>query len=171
MKTVIATILLFFAITSQLGTYAVYLIQQKWVKEDMARQIASHLPDSELVKIQDSKNLDWEEEGKEFFLDHQFYDIVKTEKINGVVWYYCINDNIQTKLYNDFAKTVKSNNENTTNPKDNKYHVKLPTSYFIVDALLQNQFVDIVIQDHELLYQEKVIFAPTDIIVPPPQQI
>lgn len=171
MKTFIATILLFFAITSQMGTFAVYLIQQELIKEDMARQVASQLPNSELIKIQDSKNIAWEEEGKEFYVDHQFYDVVKTEKINGVVWYYCINDKMQTKLYNHYAKSIQSNTMNAPNQKENKQQIKFPTSYFLVVTYCIPSFKQIFSTTHSFVYEEKLSTTYSAILVPPPQQI
>jgi hypothetical protein len=171
LKRIIATILLFFAITSQLGTYVAYLIQQEQVKEDIARQIASELPNSELVKIQGSKNLDWEEAGKEFYVGHQFYDVVKTEMIQGVVWYYCINDKMQTKLYHDFAKSFNTNDSNTTNQKESKHTMKFPTTYFLVQTFIINPFKRTSSDTANLFYEEKLSTIFSVILVPPPQQI
>ena len=171
MKTVIATLLLFFAITSQMGTFAVYLFQQQLIKEDMAKQIASHLPKNELIKIQDSKNLNWEEEGKEFYVGNQFYDIVKIEKINGVVWYYCINDKMQTNLYNHYAKSIQSDASNTANQKETKHQLKFPTSYFLVSTYFTPTFQNDFSNTSTFVYQEKLFSTPNSILVPPPQQI
>jgi len=171
LKRIIATILLFFAITSQLGTYVAYLIQQEQVKEDIARQIASELPNSELVKIQGSKNLDWEEAGKEFYLGHQFYDVVKTEMIQGVVWYYCINDKMQTNLYHDFAKSFNTNEANTPNSKESKHTLKFPTTYFLVQTFIVNSIKASFLQIPHFVFQEKLSSNFQSIVTPPPQQI
>ena len=171
MKTVIATLLLFFALTSQMGTFAVYLFQQELIKEDIAKQIASHLPKNELIKIQDSKNLNWEEEGKEFYVDNQFYDIVKVEKINGVVWYYCINDKMQTNLYNHYTKSIQSDTSNVPHQKETKYQLKFHSSYFFVDNYFNFKIQDNFFNTTTLVYEEKLLNTPVSILVPPPQQI
>ena len=45
------SILLFLALSSQLGTYVVYVVQQELNKENIAQQMARKLPEENLVKI------------------------------------------------------------------------------------------------------------------------
>jgi len=171
LRPILAAILLFFAIASQLGGYAVYLIQQRCLKEEMARTIASHLPQKELLKIQDSKNIEWEEAGKEFYVGNQFYDVVKTEKVNGVIWYYCINDKMQTNLYNDFAKSFKSNTENSGTHKSSKYHLKFSSSYFTIEDFCTTKPYCKIVKSYARVLTKELSHFNADIIIPPPNQV
>lgn len=171
MRSTLAAILLFFAITSQLGGYAIYMIQQHCLKEDMARIIASRLPENKLVKIQDSKNLDWEEEGKEFYVGNQFYDVVRSEKINGITWFYCINDTMQTNLYHDFAKTYKTNNENSGTSKSSKYNIKFSTTYCTIQELSSLTIESNFKLPHRVSSIGIATSFASDILIPPPNLI
>ena len=134
MKRVISSILLFLALSSQLGTYIVYVVQQKLTKESIAQQMAQKLPQSALVKIKNSKAIQWEEEGREFYKDGSFYDIVKTEIIKGETWFYCINDTMQTQLYNNYTASLQAHTDALPLGKQSKQLVKFSLSYFIIQS-------------------------------------
>ena len=127
------SILLFLALSSQMGTYVVYVVQQEINKENIAQQMARQLPEENLVKIKNSDQLKWEEAGKEFYLDGIFYDVVTTKKINGETWYYCINDKMESQLYNHYATSFNSNTDALPISKQGKQVLKLSLSYFLLD--------------------------------------
>ena len=171
MKHISCSILLFLALTSQLGTYVIYVVQQEINKENIAQQMARQLPEANLVKIKNSQEIKWEEAGKEFYYGGTFYDVVKTEKINGVTWYFCINDKMQTKLYNQYAKTIQSETTHLPNQKETKRHLKFSLSYFLVDSYLILTFKDNKSSTPEFVYQDKLSSTFGTLLVPPPQQI
>ena len=171
MKRICCSILLFLALSSQLGTYLVYVVQQEINKENIAQQMARQLPEANLVKIKNSQEIKWEEKGREFYLQGTFYDIVKTEKVNGVIWYYCINDHMQTKLYNQYAKTIHSETTHLPNQKETKQHLKFSLSYFLVDSYSIFTFKDKRSNTPEFVYQDKLSSTFGTLLVPPPQQI
>lgn len=127
------SILLFLALSSQLGTYVVYVVQQEMNKENIAQQMARKLPEENLVKIKNSDQLKWEEAGKEFYLDGIFYDIVTTKKINGETWFYCINDQMESQLYNHYTASLKTHTDATPANKQGKQVLKFSLSYFLLD--------------------------------------
>jgi len=171
LKRICCSILLFLALSSQLGTYLVYVVQQEINKENIAQQMARQLPEANLVKIKNSQEIKWEEKGREFYLQGTFYDIVKTEKVNGVIWYYCINDHMQTKLYNQYAKTIHSETTHLPNQKETKQHLKFSLSYFLVDSYSIFTFKDNRSNTPEFVYQDKLSSTFGTLLVPPPQQI
>ena len=171
MKRICCSILLFLALSSQLGTYLVYVVQQEINKENIAQQMARQLPEANLVKIKNSQEIKWEEKGREFYLQGTFYDVVKTEKINGVTWYFCINDQMQTKLYNQYAKSIHSETTNLPNQKETKQHLKFSLSYFLVEPYLIFTFKDNKSNTPEFVYQDKLTSTFGTLLVPPPQQI
>lgn len=130
MKKIIPSILLFLALSSQLGTFMVYLIQQEIIKENIILQISQNIPKQNLIKLALSSKMNWEEENKEFSLNGIYYDIVSSENINGTVWLYCINDSMETKLINQYANDFKHNLDTTPIKKDTKQHIKFPTTAF-----------------------------------------
>jgi len=134
LKRLTCSILLFLVLSSQLGTYVVYVVQQELTKESIAQQMAQKLPESALVKIKNSKAIQWEEEGREFYKDGSFYDIVKTEIIKGETWFYCINDTMQTQLYNNYTASLQSHTDALPLGKQSKQLVKFSLSYFIIQS-------------------------------------
>lgn len=134
MKRLTCSILLFLVLSSQLGTYVVYVVQQELTKESIAQQMAQKLPESALVKIKNSKAIQWEEEGREFYKDGSFYDIVKTEIIKGETWFYCINDTMQTQLYKSYTASLQSHTDALPIGKQSKQLVKFSLSYFIIQS-------------------------------------
>jgi len=75
------------------------------------------LDESQLTKISFSltkefRNIVWTREGEEFKYNDQMYDVVKTEINSGVVTYYCLTDNNEKELQDNFCQYVKSNTEN-----------------------------------------------------------
>jgi len=134
LKRLTCSILLFLVLSSQLGTYIVYVVQQELTKESIAQQMAQKLPQSALVKIKNSKAIQWEEEGREFYKDGSFYDIVKTEIIKGETWFYCINDTMQTQLYNNYTASLQAHTDALPLGKQSKQLVKFSLSYFIIQS-------------------------------------
>ena len=124
---------MFLVISSQIGTYVVYVVQQEINKENIAQQMALNLSEENLVKIKNSNQLKWEEAGKEFYLDGIFYDVVTTKKIKGETWFYCINDQMESQLYNHYTASLKSNTDALPISKQGKQVLKLSLSYFLLD--------------------------------------
>jgi len=110
----------------------IYVVQQEINKENIAQQMARQLPEANLVKIKNSQEIKWEEAGKEFYYGGTFYDVVKTEKINGVTWYFCINDKMESLLYNNYTTSFKNTTEALPVNKQSKQVLKFSLSYFIL---------------------------------------
>lgn len=149
------SILLFLALSSQLGTYVVYVVQQEINKENIAQQMARKLPEENLVKIKNGKEIKWEETGKEFYLEGVFYDVVTTKNINGETWYFCINDKMESQLYNKYTTSFNANTATLPSNKQGKQCIKFSLSYFIIEnntvpaflQLLNNNHFNVIVQD------------------------
>jgi hypothetical protein len=135
LKRIISSILLLLVISSQMGTFLVYVVQQEINKENIAQEMARKLPEENLVKIKNSDQLKWEEAGKEFYLDGIFYDVVTSKKINGETWFYCINDQMESQLYNHYTASLKSNTDALPTSKQGKQVLKFSLSYFLLDNI------------------------------------
>jgi len=100
---------------SQIGYYFVYTIYQFIIKEEIERELLSHIPDSslELVIAEDhADKLDWEEKNKEFSLNGEMYDVVRIEKKDGKTHLYCLNDKKEKELLDNLVKAVNKNSDN-----------------------------------------------------------
>jgi hypothetical protein len=124
--------LLFF---SQIGYRFIYLIQQHELKEQAEAQLLSTINNDQFDQINEDDNRDniiWEEEGKEFSLNGQLYDVAKKEVINGKTIFYCLNDKKEEQLIEEMSKKEKSNTCNSSNNKDGNPTVKFQLSDFVV---------------------------------------
>lgn len=169
LKPVISSILLFLALSSQLGTYIVYVVQQELTKESIAQQMAQKLPQSALVKIKNSPAIEWEEEGREFYKEGSFYDIVKTEIIKGETWFYCINDTMQTQLYNNYTASLKSHNDALPLGKQSKQLVKFSLSYFIIQSGVSVLTLAHLNSTYYNTMSQEIKLIATEVQAPPPR--
>jgi hypothetical protein len=118
----IAAIFLFLSIfLNQVGYYILCTYQQYQVKKEVERQLlASSLHESEMdifVLQEYQDKLTWEEEGKEFYLDGEMYDVVKTKEQGGQIILYCLKDTREKQLLEHLVKLVKDNRKNSRTGK------------------------------------------------------
>ena len=59
--------------------------------------------------------------------------MVTTKKIKGETWFYCINDQMESQLYNHYTASLKSNTDALPISKQGKQVLKLSLSYFLLD--------------------------------------
>lgn len=100
---------------NQVGYYFVYTFHQHIIKEEIEKELLTHLPDSslELVIAEDWNNkLEWKEKGKEFSLNGEMYDVARIEIKDGKTHLYCINDKKEKELLDNLVKTVNKNHDN-----------------------------------------------------------
>ena len=112
---------------SQVGYYFVMHYFQNEQKETVKAKIFQHLKDTDLETISPSNpNIYWEEDGKEFLLNGQMYDVVKTKIVNGREVLYCINDKKEKALidnYNLITKNNSSPDKKAKNSFDNSFNL------------------------------------------------
>jgi len=147
----------------------VYAVQQALNKENIAQQMAKKLPESALVKIKNNHEIKWEEEGREFYLGGTFYDIVKTEFVKGETWFYCINDTMQSNLYNNYTASLKTNNESLPLSKGNKQTLKFSLSYFILYNNNELVVVPTLNKNHFNLITKDLKSMLLEVNAPPPR--
>lgn len=171
MKRFICSILLFLALTSQIGTYVVYVVQENLTREMIAQQIAQKLPTSALVKIKNTTSIEWEEEGKEFYVGGNFYDVVKTERNEDETWFYCINDTMQTQLYHNYTSSLQSPNDTLPFNKSSKQILKFSLSYFLVKDFASVSFISPVKSNPNYLRSQSIITIVKEVQAPPPRYV
>ena len=81
---------------SFIGFYLNFVIEQTVIKEQVKEKIIRNLPDNELTLIRISSHekgkITWMEDGKEFRLEGNLYDVVKIKKEKDSICYYCFCD-------------------------------------------------------------------------------
>ena len=104
-------------------------------KESAHEQILKQVPENLLIKIavtENEKSIQWHEEGKEFQLNGEMYDVVKVKYENGQKYLLCLSDTKEDRIFEALEKVVKSNIDNSTN--NDKQHtvtkVSLPEWIF-----------------------------------------
>ena len=99
------------------------------LKEEVQAAIHNRLASKELEIISYTDNqqqIFWEEEGKEFMINGQMYDVVKTKTVNGNVMLYCINDKKEKELIDNYNLITKHNSSSDKKGKiafDNSFNL------------------------------------------------
>jgi len=158
---------------SQIGYYFIYLFQQYQIKEAVKEQLLKHIPDESLIAINAGLNKDaieWEEEGREFSMNGDMYDVARIKTVNGNTILYCINDTKEDQLLEELAKSVRSANDNTATGKDAKHTIKFQMVDFVVpvpekittisNLLAQQKFAE---------YDVAILSSIKEIDLPPPK--
>ena len=125
-------LLLFF---SQPGYYFIYVIQQYQLKESIKEKLLATIPEASLDIIDagiNKNDIEWEEEGKEFYLHGLLYDVAAIKIINGRTLIYCLNDKKEEQLLQDLAKAVSSGNDQNTTSKHGGHTVKFQLLDYII---------------------------------------
>lgn len=110
------------------GEYLVFRIIRSDIRESIKEKIESSVPKEELVLIKISstnppKDFQFIEAGREFRYQGAMYDIVYQEVKGDTVYYQCIHDIRETKLYADLDQQIQ--NEYSTNPTHEKKQTEL----------------------------------------------
>ncbi len=170
MKKATAIFFLLFFCFSQTANYIIYSIQKCHIKNAVREEIIAGVPDRYLEKIEYNSDIKWEEEGKEFNLKDEFYDVVRIKEINGKKILYCLNDKNEEQLVRNFAKSIKSSTDNERG-KNNKHYFKfhLVDQYIInlISAILSGR----INLPESFNYEAALTSICRQIIIPPPWNI
>jgi hypothetical protein len=97
--------ILFFVLLclSQTGFFVAFLFQQHQLKATAKANALATIPLDALIRIEQQKGLQWEEDQKEFYLDGNLYDVVQIRQESDQTVYYCINDEKEKQLLNQWS--------------------------------------------------------------------
>lgn len=157
---------------SQAGYHIIFTIRQFEIKEEVKQQLLASLPETVLDIIDAESNkaaIDWEEEGREFYLHGQMYDVAFTKIVNGRTLIYCLNDKREEKLVKDLNKLLYANTNKPGSNHPGQQLIKFQSPDFILSAepLSSPQ------QQPKQKYfyrEEKLTSVITELITPPPDQ-
>jgi archaellum component FlaF (FlaF/FlaG flagellin family) len=165
--TILIIFILFFA---QFGYRYIYLIKQYQLKEEAEEKLITLISDDQFEQINfedNRKNINWEEEGKEFTLNGQMYDVAKTKIVEGKTILFCLNDEKEEQLVEDMLKKIQSNNDSSPAGKHGKHIIKFQLSDFTlvsIKPLSHNVFLN-----HGYRYYTAAIHAAIkEVNTPPP---
>ena len=170
MKRLITISFLLLLFISQIGYHFIYIFQQHEAKEEAERQLLSTLPESSLEAIDLSANkndIDWEEEGKEFYLHGQMYDVAKTKIVDGKTILYCLNDKKEESVLQDLSKAVNSGNDQNTDNKGGKHSIKFQLTDLFAFTEMPTILIQPVSQEH-IGFNVPLVSTVKEIITPPP---
>ena len=153
---------------SELGYYFYYNLQQIQIKRQVKKELLSSLPESSFVKIELDKNIqliEWEEEGKEFYLDGQLYDVQKKVIQNGKTILYCLNDIKEQQLLKEMANATKPG----CDKQKSKTALKITLDYCLIVTIDNNLVPLKELQPSFFYFNETALAAAKEITVPPPR--
>ena len=164
LRKVISILFLVIIFSSEIGYYFFYTLQQYQLKSQARKELLSNVSLFMLEKIDLEKNIrsiEWEEEGKEFYLKGQFYDVKKTVTENGKTILYCINDEKEEQLVKKLGKA--------SDPDKNKSTLKVSPVYWPAETTI-NIFTPFkILNQAYFTLNETALPALTEIVLPPPR--
>lgn len=124
----------------------------------------------DIVDAETNKDaIDWEEEGREFYLHGQMYDVAFIKQVNGRNLIYCLNDKREEKLVKDLNKLLYGNTNRPGSSHPGQQQIKFQSPDFILltePAVLPEQQLT-----QKYFYRaEKLTSVITELITPPPDQ-
>ena len=159
----------FVLLYSIVGFYLDFTIEQLIIRSEIKEKIINNLPENELSLIKISTkgkdNIRWTEESKEFKFNGNMYDIVKCKTIHDTTYYYCFNDDVESKLLLNLDKLVK---EQSNNSKSNSITKKQVITFFILPQSFAQNLEGNPLQYyyHSIDYSSVV----KDVLSPPPRK-
>jgi hypothetical protein len=92
------------------GVFVVFKIQQYSARKEMKRKIKESLHSSDLLVISisesDTVQPDWQDD-HEFRYKDTMYDVVRTKHIASTTFYYCINDEKESVLFDHLDEELQ----------------------------------------------------------------
>ncbi len=116
--------LLLVLIFSHAGYYWVLQLTQLMLKENAEETFRNNYAGEKLVAVcytDNSNDIFWEEEGKEFLFKGAMYDVVKISVVKGHKILYCINDVKEKQLIDKYNLLTKNNSGDNKKQKNNNF--------------------------------------------------
>ncbi len=97
------------------GQYTAFTITQHKIHKQIKHLVEQQIPNNYLHKIiiNHPNQIRWTKKDKEFWYQGFMYDIVRSEKHNNAIMYYCIQDRAESDLVKNFQKNQQDNQQNS----------------------------------------------------------
>lgn len=152
---------------NEVGYIFYYSYQQYQVKAAVKKELLS-VQDNFLDVIeldQNRQSIIWEEEGREFLLNGEMYDVKKTAVRNGKTYLYCLSDKKEESLLKKSSTTAHKNNKSGST----KHVLKLQANDYLVTGNVITYHSSQQPLQQFFIFNERALSNPGDIIVPPPR--
>lgn len=171
MKKVVLIFVLLLVFFNQIGFQLIYWTEQIIIRKEQKELLLSCLPDHVFEKIEDSKMIQWEEDGKEFRFRNQMYDVARTIIVQGKKVYLVVNDSKENQLLQKQENTILKLKETGSNKSNHHSNFKYAQSIFTISSIIELTTI-IISQPEFLILQEKIQsdYLP-NILIPPPQHL
>ncbi len=172
-----AILFLLILVIAQFGYYIYNMYQIHEAKETARLEILKQIPEQLLTKIQlqDNTGIQWEEEGREFILNNNMYDVVRIKHEGDKTYLYCYSDKNETGLLEKLESAIKENTDNSKDPKQKHLEIKITTPewLFEVQDFYNEREVDIVSNTKRFFTHKpdlnsgyiKKIYSPPDLFI------
>ena len=131
------------------------------------------LPESSLEIIDadiNKNNIEWEEEGKEFYLHGEMYDVARVKKINCKTLIYCLNDKKEEQVLQDLAKAVQSGSDQNANSKPGHHLVKFQLADLNILSIEKTSVaVNQLARQKHFGYSDITVSTTKEVNIPPPK--
>jgi hypothetical protein len=168
MKKILSLVLVFVFFYGIMGFYLNFEIQQYKIKEEIKERIIHNLPEKELTLLRisssDKEKITWTENDKEFRYNGNMYDVVKIKAGTDTTYYYCFNDEKESKLFVNLDKLVKEQTDNSQSRTNQK---KQDITYFFHELSYTQCLTEIPFLYFNYPSRYKSFY--TDVLSPPPR--
>lgn len=142
-------------------------------QEEIITQIKN---ESDIIKLSLTKkqetNFKWERENKEFWYNDEMYDLIRTEKYGAYTIYYCLKDQKETNLFNEFFKIIKEQTDDKRSPVANAAKLLLKIfSGALLDHLRYDFSIHALVNKFYKDFQLNYSFMFQRIDIPPPKSL
>lgn len=154
---------------TQCGYQLFFIAQQFRIKYNLNKEYLTSLSDQTFLRIQENKNIDWEERGVEMLINGEMYDVIKTKNINGINVYFVLNDKMENSLlkknryyFGDLPKKESSNDKTVVIQK-------IKQLVFIRTNPTRWEFNNVLFADYISVKEKKYKNFVSDTFTPPPK--
>lgn len=154
---------------NSIGYYLTFFAVRAHHKNAIVYHLKLSIPEKQLRAFTFEKSavnqIVWESKGKEFFLNGDLFDVVRTTETASTITYHCISDSLESKLYDLLTEFSSENSEKQSNkgPENSVLYCvnfKFPFAFY-------NPSVQLVFP----ISTENYVSAIAEISPPPPKQV
>jgi len=173
LKKTVAIVLLFSLVFNIVGYRVVYFFRQREIKTEMRDYIRnmanrrSEIPGVLFFQEDDLKRVNWEDDGNEFEMNDEMYDVIEKRVENGKTIIVCISDKNETALIKKFEK-LRDQAQGSSQMKSNTILKLMFSPFFASD--LSYSFVSSNQSNLQFVYPPSFISSINrEVLTPPPQ--
>ncbi len=167
MKKIFAIFFLLFFSLAQTGHYVMYYIQRWEIKNKVKEAIVAGMPNRYLEIVEYNDSIEWLEEGEEFKLKDNFYDVVSIKNKGTKKYLYCFNDKNEEQLVSNFAEAIKLSNDNEKGKTEKhifRFYLTDQDIFYYISSVLIKHFALYNYFNHEVV----LVTQCREVIIPPP---